>query len=185
MQANDPITSAGILIVDDEESNVRLLEAILRRSGYMNVTSNTDPRLALRLYSDFRPDVVLLDLMMPHMDGFQVMSELKKDVPDDAFLPILVLTADTTRDSRNRALADGANDFLTKPFDKEEVLLRVRNLLQTRSLYLRLEQHQATLEETVQERTKELRRSLELLERIAEERRKLLEKFAPADAFPH
>ena len=149
---------------------------MLRRGGYSNVVSNTDPRLAPHIYSDFHPDLVLLDLMMPHMDGFQVMNELKKDIPESSYLPILVLTADTTNEARNRALSLGANDFLTKPFDMQEVLLRIRNLLETRSLYLRLEEHQRNLENTVQARTKELRESLSLLENTAEEHRRMIDR---------
>lgn len=184
MLPTDPLTSAGILIVDDEDSNVRLLEAILRREGYTNVASTTDPRHALPLFSDLEPDLVLLDLMMSRMDGFQVMSELRREMGEGTYLPVLVLTADVTRDARNRALEMGANDFLTKPLDHYEVALRIRNLLETRSLYLRLQEQHAILERTVEERTKNLRSSLELLERTAEERRKLLEKFVPADTLP-
>ena len=125
----DPLTEARILVIDDEDSNVRLLEAILRREGYANVVSTTDPRDALPLFSEFEPDLVLLDLMMPRMDGFQVMSELRREIPQDSYLPILVLTADVTRDARNRALEMGANDFLTKPLDNHEVTLSIRNLL--------------------------------------------------------
>jgi DNA-binding response OmpR family regulator len=180
--ANDSVTAAKILMVDDEDSNLRLLETMLRRAGYSNITSATDPRLALPLYSDFQPDLVLLDLMMPRMDGFQVMEELKRQVPDGTYLPIVVLTADTSRQSRKRALSMGASDFLTKPFDQQEVILRVRNLLETRSLSLRLLKHQAALEERVEERTEELRNSLGLLERTAEEYRRLLDRMLALNA---
>ena len=171
-----PWTAARFLIVDDEETNLRVLEATLRRAGYTDVTSTADPRQVVSLYSDLRPDIVLLDLMMPHMDGYELMEELRKEESEDAYLPIVVLTADTTRQSRERALALGANDFLTKPFDQQEVLLRIRNLLETRSLYLRLQEQQSILELKVQERTKDLQQSLALLERSAEEQGKLLAK---------
>jgi DNA-binding response OmpR family regulator len=180
MLADDPVTSARILVVDDEDSNLRLLEAVLRRAGYSTITSTADPRLVLSLYSDLQPDIVLLDLMMPGMDGFQVMEELKGEIPDGTYLPIVVLTADTSRESRERALSMGANDFLVKPFDQQEVVLRIRNMLVTRSLHLRLQDLNSSLEEKVRERTAELRQSLELLERTAEERGKILDRMLAA-----
>ncbi len=175
MRASDPLTAAHILIVDDQDSNVLLLEGILRRAGYTQITSTMDPRLTLGIYDDLQPDLLLLDLLMPVMDGYQVMEELSTRIPE-GYLPILVLTADPSRDAWKRALSIGAKDFLMKPFDQEEVLLRIRNLLETRSLHLKLQDQNALLEEKVQERTKELRRSLELLERTAEEQGKLLAK---------
>jgi len=174
--ASDALTAANILIVDDQESNILLLEGILRKVGYTNITRTTDPHLAHRLYEDSQADLVLLDLMMPQMDGYQVMAELAHRIPEGTYLPILVLTADQSREAWKRALSMGARDLLTKPFDQEEVLLRIRNLLETRSLHLKLQDQNALLEEKVQERTKELRRSLELLERTTEEQGKLLAK---------
>ena len=171
-----PWTSARFLIVDDEETNLRVLEAMLQRAGYSEVTSTADSRQVVSLYSALRPDIVLLDLMMPHMDGYELMEELRKEESEDAYLPIVVLTSDTTRQSRERALSLGANDFLTKPFDQQEVLLRIRNLLETRLLYLRLQEQQSILEQKVQERTRDLQQSLALLERSAEEQGKLLAK---------
>jgi putative two-component system response regulator len=176
VRASDAPTGARILIVDDQESNVRLLEGILRRAGYTQITSTMDPRLALGLYEDLQPDLLLLDLMMPEMDGYQVMEVLAHRIPEGTYVPILVLTADPSREAWKRALSIGAKDFLMKPFDQEEVLLRIRNLLETRSLHLELQAHNALLEEKVQERTNELRRSLELLERTVEEQGKLLAK---------
>ncbi|HEX8099808.1 MAG TPA: response regulator [Actinomycetota bacterium] len=170
------MTAARILIVDDEDSNVRLLEAILRRDGYTDLMSMTDSRLAVPRFAEFHPDLVLLDLMMPLMDGFEVMEELKTRIPPETYVPILVLTADLARDSRNRALSMGANDFLTKPFDQDEVTLRIHNLLHTRALYLRVQEEQTKLEERVQERTRELRESLTLLEETAEEHRHLIDR---------
>ncbi len=184
MLANDSATSATILIVDDEDSNLRLLETMLRRAGYSNITSTTDPRLALPLYSDFEPDLILLDLTMPRMDGFEVMEELKKEVPEGTYLPIVVLTADTSRQSRERALSMGATDFLLKPFDQQEVILRIRNLLQARSLYLRLQERYSLSEEKVQERTADLRHSLELLERTAEEKGNLIDRIIAGQRQP-
>jgi CheY-like chemotaxis protein len=134
-----PSSRERILIVDDEEANILVLERLLRRSGYQNLVSTTDPRDALDLFLTEQPDLVLLDLAMPHLDGFQVMQQLQARMQPGGYLPILVLTADVTPEAMKRALAMGARDFITKPFDPTEVLLRIRNLLETRALYLELE----------------------------------------------
>src|SRR3954451_16660144 len=118
----EDIHSAHILIADDQEPNVRLLEGILRRMGYGNLTSTTDSRRVLPLYAEHQPDLILLDLTMPYMDGFQIMEQLQATVAAGTYLPILVLTADVSADARQRALSIGAKDFLTKPFDHSEVL---------------------------------------------------------------
>ncbi len=155
------IVNARLLVVDDEERNVRVLEAILKRSGFGQVVSTTDPREAVDLYTSFQPDIVLLDLRMPHLDGFALMNALQAVVPEESFLPLVVLTADITTEARQSALAAGASDFLTKPFDAAEVVLRVRNLLKTRFLTLNLEVR-------VKERTREIRETQhEVLERLA------------------
>ncbi|HEY0072427.1 MAG TPA: HD domain-containing phosphohydrolase [Chloroflexia bacterium] len=158
-----------ILIVDDQEANVLLLSNILKRAGYTNLTSVTDSRQVLPLYSDGRPDLLLLDLMMPYMDGFQVMEQIGPLVGEGSFFPILVLTADVNQDTRRRALSVGATDFLTKPFDATEVVLRIRNLLQTRQLHVRLEGQNQVLDRKVRERTHELEAAqIEILERLAQ-----------------
>lgn len=132
--------NARILIVDDQEANVRLLEGILKRAaGYHALRSTTDSREVMSLFGEFHPDLILLDLHMPHLDGFAVMEELKKVTMPGVFLPILVLTADVTPEAKQRALAGGAKDFLAKPFDPVEVLLRIKNLLETRFLHLELQ----------------------------------------------
>jgi putative two-component system response regulator len=136
--AEPRLGDAKILIVDDERVNVVLLERILAQAGYRNVKGVVDPTEALRLYDQFEPDLVLLDLHMPTLDGFAVMKLLEDRIPSDAFLPILVLTADVQPEVKQRALAAGAKDFVSKPFDRTEVLLRIQNLLQTRFLHLRL-----------------------------------------------
>src|SRR6266545_2160850 len=125
-----------ILIVDDEESNVVLLQRMLARAGYGHLTGITDSRNVLQLFQEVQPDLVLLDLMMPHLDGFAVMEQLAVQLPEGSYVPILVLTADVTPEALRRALSAGARDFLTKPFDQTELLLRVKNLLETRFLYL-------------------------------------------------
>ena len=178
MRADDELTQARILVVDDQEANVRLLERILERAGYTNVATTTDSRQVLGLYGELDPDLIVLDLLMPHMDGFEVMAELGRRVPDGTYLPILVLTADATPQARQRALSMGARDFLTKPFDHDEALLRIRNLLETRFLHLRLKDQNEALEEKVRERTEDLQRSFEALHRTAEQRKTLLAHLA-------
>ncbi|HEY7766910.1 hybrid sensor histidine kinase/response regulator [Longimicrobium sp.] len=133
------VLHARLLVVDDEPANVLLLERIVRRAGYTEVRSTTDSRTAMAHVSEFRPDIVLLDLNMPFVDGFALLGEIARAVPEGSYLPVLVLTANVSRDARERALSSGAHDFVTKPFDPAEVLLRIRNLLQTRFLHLGLE----------------------------------------------
>jgi putative two-component system response regulator len=159
---------ARILIIDDQEANVRLLEGMLRGAGYVDLKSTTDAREVVREFNGFRPDLLLLDLQMPHRDGFAVMEELKALIPPRSYLPILVLTADINVEAKQRALASGATDFLTKPFDVTEVRLRIKNLLETRFLHLELVAQNQGLEEKVRERTHELEEAqVEILERLA------------------
>jgi putative two-component system response regulator len=146
----------NILIIDDEPANVALLEAILAESGYTRLKSVTDSRLALEACHSFRPDLVLLDLMMPHLDGFTVLEALRSD-NNEIFLPVIVLTADANAATKRRALAAGATDFLLKPFDHLEVVLRIANLLEMRRLHLQLDNQRAALEDAVHARTSELR----------------------------
>jgi two-component system NtrC family sensor kinase len=151
------LTDARILIADDEAANVRLLERLLAQAGYANVRSTTDSREIRALYEDFKPDLILLDLMMPHLDGVAVMQQLP--IAAGEYVPILVLTADVTAQAKERALTAGAKDFLTKPFDRTEVLLRIKNLLDTRFLYCELDRQNRSLEEIVAERTERLLQS--------------------------
>src|SRR5436309_1454581 len=151
------LNEARILIVDDELANVRLLERLLQQTGYRNLVTTTDPRQVRGLYDELHPDLILLDLMMPHLDGVAVMGELA--IPAEAYVPILVLTADVTMAAKQRALAAGAKDYLTKPFDRVEVLLRIKNLLDTRFLYLELDRQNRSLEQIVAERTQRLLQS--------------------------
>jgi putative two-component system response regulator len=152
----DPVGDARILIVDDEGVNVALLERILTRAGFRETEGLTDPRLVQDAILRFRPDLILLDLHMPGIDGFTVLELLRLLIPPSTYLPILVLTADATGETRRRALSLGAKDFLTKPFDVEEVLLRIRNMLETRRLHLELEHENEHLERRVRARTREL-----------------------------
>lgn len=132
------ILSRRILAIDDEAANVLLLRSVLEREGYRDVHTLTDPTMAAKAYAELSPDIVLLDLMMPHVDGFQLLEAFSRHDRADEFRPVLVLTADTTLQARRRALALGAKDFVSKPFDVIEVGLRIRNLLETRILYERI-----------------------------------------------
>lgn len=168
MVADAILKALKILIVDDEEANVLLLEKLLRREGYANIISTTDPRQALPIYQEFQPDLLLLDLMMPHLDGYAVMQQLRPLTPPGDFLPILVITAEVSAPTKHRALADGATDFLTKPIDAAEVVLRIHNLLKTRYLHSQLEGVNERLDIQVQARTRELQGTqLEVLVRLA------------------
>ncbi len=153
------ILSARILIVDDEPANVRLLERLLATAGYVHLERTTDSRAVLELYQRFQPDLVLLDLMMPHLDGVAVLEQLRGEIPATAYVPVLVLTADATLEAKRRALTAGAHEFLTKPFEQFEALLRIQTLLKTRSLHLDLERHNRELQVTVRERTQRLLQS--------------------------
>lgn len=148
-----------ILIVDDEEANVTLLAFILQREGYPEVRTTTDSRQVAAIFPEFKPDLVLLDLSMPYLDGFGVMEVLRAG-QGDAFLPILMLTADVSPATKRRALASGANDFLTKPFENEEVVLRCKNLLHARRLHLELQDQNHVLEEKVRQRTHDLEQTM-------------------------
>ena len=162
------LRDARILLVDDHEANVRLLERILLQAGYTNLRRTTDPRQVLPLFAEGQPDLIVLDLHMPHLDGFAVLEQLRPLIPAGTYLPILVLTADITRDAKQRALAMGARDFLTKPLDHAEVLLRIKNLLETRFLHRALRAQNQQLEQRVRERTRSLEAAqMEILERLA------------------
>jgi putative two-component system response regulator len=159
--------NARILIVDDESQNVEILRRILSRGGFTRIESTTDPRDAKRLYVRHRPDLILLDLHMPHMDGLAVMAELS-EIAEATYLPILILTADVTPEARRDALSRGAKDFLNKPFQQDEILLRIKTLLETRLLYLQIQSQNQMLEAKVRERTRALEEAqIEIVERLA------------------
>ena len=157
------IGKAKILIVDDEQANVRLLERILELIGATRISSTTDSREAVAMFLDFRPDLVLLDLHMPNVTGFDIMEQIKALTTGENPVPVLVLTADVTTKTKHRALAAGAKDFLTKPLDQSEVLLRIRNLLENRFLHIQLQNQNILLEEQVRERTAQLEDTLSKL----------------------
>ena len=146
----DDILKANILIVDDQETNVALLQQLLDEAGYTCVTSTMNPQEVCALHRKNRYELILLDLQMPRMDGFQVMAGLKAN-ESESYLPVIVLTAQPGH--KLRALHAGAKDFISKPFDLIEVKTRIHNMLEVRLLYKRLEDYSKVLEQTVQERT--------------------------------
>jgi two-component system cell cycle response regulator len=148
------IKSGKILIVDDESKNVKLLERALFRNGYQNVKSTTDPREVLSIYKEYSPDLLLLDLVMPHLDGFAVMEQLKPLTQD--YFPVMVLTAKSDDETCIKALNSGATDFISKPFNLLEVFIRIEKLLEIRLLQKQVREQNETLEKAVQERTQEL-----------------------------
>jgi putative two-component system response regulator len=157
-----------ILIIDDQEANARVLSRLIEREGLAETRSTTNPREAATLFTLLQPDLVVVDLHMPHVDGFAVLAQLRPLTRAGSFLPIVIVTGDDSAESRRRALSDGASDFLAKPYDAVEVMLRLRNLLETRRLHLLLERHSESLEVAVAERTRELNESqLETLNRLA------------------
>src|SRR3989338_8072614 len=156
MISSSDILHGEVLIVDDQKANVALLERMLRGAGYVSVTTTTEPGEVCELHRKNRYDLILLDLQMPGMDGFQVMEGLKTNVAD-GYLPVIVLTAQPGH--KLRALQAGAKDFISKPFDLIEVKTRIHNMLEVRLLYKQLENYNKLLEQTVEERTAELRES--------------------------
>ncbi len=162
------IFAARILILDDEPANTAILRRILERAGYTRVAASNDPLQAAALFLQLRPDLICLDLHMPGLDGFGVLDLLAPLIPPATYLPILMLTGDSTSASKQRALSLGAKDFVTKPFDVDEVLLRIRNLLIPRFMHLELAGYNELLERQVRERTRALEDSrVEVLERLA------------------
>jgi EAL domain-containing protein (putative c-di-GMP-specific phosphodiesterase class I)/DNA-binding NarL/FixJ family response regulator len=143
---------ATVLLVDDNSANLRLLERILSKAGVEHIHFTMDPWSVVEMYETLRPDLVLLDLHMPGMDGVAVMDAIRRATSDDDFVPVIVLTADAGPEARQRVLSAGASDFLTKPVDRTEVILRARNLLHTRSLHRRLLTHNARLQHEIEER---------------------------------
>jgi len=161
------LSTARILIVDDEKAYVQLLHRFLESAGYRNVRSTTNPREVVEIVDTFDPDLILLDLRMPDIDGLHVMQQLQP-YTRRFYLPILVLTGDISEEAKRKSLSSGAKDFLNKPFDLTEVRLRIENLLETRFLHLQLQRQNEMLEERVRERTAELEETrFEILERLS------------------
>jgi serine phosphatase RsbU (regulator of sigma subunit) len=174
MVSSTDILNAKILVVDDKEANIRLLEGMLRVAGYTSVDSTTDPNEVCELHGRNHYDLILLDLQMPGMDGFQVMDGLKV-IEADGYLPVLIITAQPAH--KLRALEAGAKDFVNKPFDLAELRARVHNILEVRLLHLAATNHSQALEETV----RELEASREVIRlKTLEERKKSEEELALA-----
>src|ERR1700722_17213481 len=169
MATSAELLSSNILVVDDQAANVLLLERMLRGAGYSSVSSTTDPLQVCKLHRQNRYSLILLDLQMPAMDGFQVMEGLK-EIETDSYLPVLVISAQP--DQKLRALRAGAKDFVSKPFDLAEVLARVHNILEVRLLHLEMKNYSQELER----RGKEVEASRELIRRQSEEVQKLYDK---------
>ena len=162
------LRTAKVLLVDDEPDTINVLEKVLSSWGYFSIESTTDARQVPTRYMQFAPDAIVLDLMMPHMDGFQVMEKLRPLISEGDYLPILMLTANITPQAKRKALSTGAKDFLTKPFDSAELCLRVCNMLEVRFFHLQTKSQNRVLEEKVRERTQMLEQSqIETLERLA------------------
>ena len=159
--------NARILMVDDEEANLDILRRTLSRAGFWRLEGTMDPREAASLYVRHRPDLILLDLHMPHMDGLQVLDTLR-EITEATYLPIVILSGDLTPEARRDALSRGAKDFVNKPFQPDELLLRIKTLLETRFLYLEIQSQNQVLEAKVRERTRELvEAQIEIIERLA------------------
>ena len=159
------ILKANILIVDDQVANLELLNQFLTEAGYTRLTSTPDPQAVVALNQQHHYDLILLDLNMPLMNGFEVMEALKADDPQ-GYLAVIVLTAEPAH--KLQALKSGAKDFISKPFDLVEVKTRIRNMLEVRLLYTKLANHNEVLEQTVQERTAELNASEQRFRRLTE-----------------
>ncbi len=161
------LLSSRILIVDDEPANVLLLERLLEQLGYNNLESYTDPQEALPRLLNSSVDLVLLDIQMPNVSGFDILEKIRDNKHENEFRPVMVLTADATPSTKRKALALGADDFLTKPFEAYEVALRVKNLLRTRLMYKEMTLENDLLEQRVLARTKELEEvQLEVVDRL-------------------
>jgi len=165
MTEEKTIKEAKILIVDDQPANVTLIEKMLDIEGYINVIATTDPTQVESIYLEQNSDLVLLDLNMPVMDGYQVLAKIREVDPD--YPPIIVLTAQIDRESRIKALDLGARDFLAKPFDRVELMTRIRNMLEVRIMAKAMKNQNKILDAMVQERTKELNHTrLEVIRRL-------------------
>lgn len=128
------LSTIKLLLVDDEAHCTKLMEAFLRQAGYSRITITNDARQALGLFQQVKPDLVALDMRMPHMDGFEVMRQLRQVIPAEDYVPILIVTGELDAPTKHKALAEGANDFINKPVDATEVVLRIKNQLDRKSV---------------------------------------------------
>jgi len=161
------LNSVKILLIDDEAHCTKLMEAFLRQAGFSQITTTNDSRQALNLYHQVKPNLVALDLRMPHLDGFEVMGQLRQVIPAEDYVPILIVTGELDAPTKHKALAEGADDFIYKPVDATEMVLRMKNQLQTQRLHNQLQMHNGHLEAQVLLRTKVVEQTqLDLLNRL-------------------
>jgi putative two-component system response regulator len=166
MISKQDILNANILLVDDQLINIKLLEKMLRQAGFTAIFSTTRPQEVKTLYFDNEIDLIMLDIRMPEMDGFDVMEALQAEIEND-YLPVLVITAELTSQTREKALSSGAKDFITKPFNQSEVIQRIFNMLEVRLLHKQVRLQNETLEQQVRQRTRQLEQSqLEIIKRL-------------------
>jgi cyclic di-GMP phosphodiesterase len=167
MLTPEEITKGRILVVDDTDSHVILLRKILKGAGYLTVATTTNPEEAVDLYKEFQPDLIVLDLYMSPIDGFEILDQLKALEPADSYVPALMMTALGDPDVLVKALERGARDFLNKPFERVEALTRIRNMLEVRLLHKRVRDQNRILEVNVDARTREIRETrLEVIRRL-------------------
>lgn len=160
---------ARILAADDDAQSLRVMERLLQKAGVASITTTGDPTRVLPLFRELRPDLVVLDLHMPRMGGMEVLQQLRPELDAEGWLPVLVVSGDLTPEARQQALGSGARDFLAKPYDLGEALLRIRNLLEMRFLHREVRDRNTRLEAMVAERTRELETAqAEMLERLAQ-----------------
>ncbi len=168
MSVYHQVHNGKILIVDDNSDNILILEELLLEAGFNQLKSTTDSREVKAAYRNFQPDLVLLDLDMPHYDGFQVMEQIK-EFESDSYIPVLIFTANTDQLTRVQALASGARDFVNKPFERTETINRIRNAMEVRLLQKQIKGQNIILEQKVRERTQELRETrLEIIRRLGQ-----------------
>jgi signal transduction histidine kinase len=175
------LADSRILVVDDQIANLKVMNTVLVIAGYRNVRCLNDSREVLATVAEFPPDLIMLDLHMPHVDGLEVMNQLASVIPQDDYVPVLVLTGDASSGAKERALSRGAHDFLSKPLNSTEVQLRVKNLLQSRSLHLQLKRQNLSLEHQVRERTdlvEQLGRAKEEAERANQAKSEFLSRMS-------
>lgn len=168
MITDEQILNARILIIDDDEISIRILTEVLYKAGFQYITSTKDPRQAIPLYQQIQPDVIVLDLYMPYLDGLEVLGQLK-EMENDEYIPVIVLSTEDNPDVQNLILRSGAKDFLHKPYDRLEVVVRIRNLIEVRLLYNQVKEQNKLLEERVKQRTQELyENQLDVMRRLAQ-----------------
>lgn len=161
-----PYRNARIMLVDDYRPNILLLEKLLKQHGFTNIQTTMDSRDVMGLYQSFQPHLMLLDLRMPHLDGFDILTLLHDEIHQKSF-PVIVVTAQDDKEHKHRSLKLGARDFIAKPFDREEVLVRIENTLEMQCLHAKMQEENEKLETVVHQQSKELEETqIELIRRL-------------------